>query len=213
MNLILFNISILKIGMTIVWAGLLLCSIVMLAVVIERFIYFQRLKIKEQSFVEKVSSFISAGNLKEAAVFCEAVGSPLSNIIKPALTCDSANVHEKMLAQAGREIVAIERFVSSLSTISTVSPLLGLLGTIFGMIEAFAVIAVQGTGQSEALANGISNALLTTAAGLIVAIPAVIMYNYFVNRVNASISNMENVSNNIAEDIININNNNNQLKS
>ncbi len=203
MNLIFFNVSILRIGMTIVWAGLLLCSTIMLAVIIERFIYFQRLKMKEQSFIEKVSPFISSGNLSEALVFCEAVSSPLSNIIKSALTSEG-KVQEKMLAQANREIVHIERFVPTLSTISTVSPLLGLLGTIFGMIESFAVIAVQGTGQSEALANGISTALLTTAAGLIVAIPAVIMYNYFVNRVNASISNMENISNDIAENIIKI---------
>lgn len=201
MGLIFSNISILKIGMTIVWLGLLLSSITMLSVIIERFIYFQRLKMKEKLFVDKISSFISSGNFSEAAAYCEAVNSPLSNIIKSGLTCDG-NIHEKMIAQSNREIVFIERFVSTLSTISTVSPLLGLLGTIFGMIEAFAVIAVQGTGQSEALANGISNALLTTAAGLIIAIPAVIMYNYFVNKVNASISNMENISNNIAETII-----------
>ncbi len=204
MGLIFSNISILKIGMTIVWGGLLLCSVSMLAVIIERFIYFQRLKMKEQLFIDKISEFISSGDLRGATVFCEAVGSPLSNIIKSGLTCNG-NVHDKMLAQAGREIVHIERFVSTLSTISTVSPLLGLLGTIFGMIEAFAVIAVQGTGQSEALANGISSALLTTAVGLIVAIPAVIMYNYFVNKVNASISSMENISNNIAEEIIKAN--------
>ncbi len=205
MNLFFLNVSILKIGMTIVWIGLALSSIVMLAVVIEKFIYFQRLKIKEQSFVEKISSFVSSGNLTEAVAFCEAIKTPLSNIIKSALTCDE-DIHDKMISQANKEIVYIERCVPTLSTISTVSPLLGLLGTVFGMIESFAVIAVQGAGQSEALASGISNALLTTAVGLIVAIPAVVMYNYFVNRVNTNISNMENISRDIAESIIRIQN-------
>ena len=203
MDLIFSNVSILNVGMTTVWVGLLACSITMLAVIIERFIYFQRLNIKEKTFVEKISDFIDKGTISEAIGFCDGINSPLSNIIKTGLASE-LNVHDKMLAQANREIVNIERFVGILSTISTVSPLLGLLGTIFGMIEAFAVIALQGTGQSEALANGISNALLTTAAGLIVAIPSVIMYNYFVNKTNARISYMENVSNDIAENIIKV---------
>lgn len=200
MNVIFSNVSILEIGMTVVWVGLLVSSITMFAVIIERFIYFQRLQLKEKSFVEKINSFIFNGDIKSAIVYCDGVNSPLANIVKSGIVADD-NAIEKMIAQSNREVVHLERFVGILSTISTVSPLLGLLGTIFGMIESFTVIAVEGTGQSEALANGISNALLTTAAGLIIAIPAVIMYNYFVNRVNARISSMENISSSIAEEI------------
>ena len=104
-----------------------------------------------------------------------------------------------MQSQANKELPKLERFIAALSTISTVAPLLGLLGTILGMIQSFAVISTVGSGRSTALASGIANALLTTAAGLIIAIPSVVFYNYFVNAVNKKILFMENLSNEISD--------------
>ena len=114
---------------------------------------------------------------------------------------------EFMQSQSNKELPKLERFISALSTISTVAPLLGLLGTILGMIQSFAVISVVGSGKPTALAGGIANALLTTAAGLIIAIPSVVFYNYFVNTINSRILFMENLSNEVSEYIINSSNN------
>ena len=110
---------------------------------------------------------------------------------------------ESMQSASNKELPRLERFISALSTISTVAPLLGLLGTILGMIQSFAVISVAGSGNPSALASGIANALLTTAAGLIIAIPTVVFYNYFVNTLNERILFIENLSNEVSDYIIN----------
>ncbi|GAI61467.1 unnamed protein product, partial [marine sediment metagenome] len=92
---------------------------------------------------------------------------------------------------ANQEIPILERNLSTLSTIGNITPLLGLLGTVFGMVKAFNVIAVMGVGKPEALAGGISEALLTTAFGLSIAIPTIVVYNYLSHRVDKLIRDME----------------------
>jgi biopolymer transport protein ExbB len=92
---------------------------------------------------------------------------------------------------ANQEIPILERNLPTLSTIGNICPLLGLLGTVFGMVKAFNVIAVMGVGKPEALAGGISEALLTTAFGLSVAIPTIVIYNYLSHRVDKLIREME----------------------
>ena len=85
----------------------------------------------------------------------------------------------------------LERYLNTLGTIAAVAPLLGLLGTVVGMIKVFAQIMAQGTGNASALAGGISEALITTAAGLAVAIPALVMHRYFVGRIDAIVVGLE----------------------
>ncbi len=85
----------------------------------------------------------------------------------------------------------LERYLNTLGTIAAVAPLLGLLGTVVGMIKVFAEIMTQGTGNASALAGGISEALITTAAGLSVAIPALAMHRYFIGRVDAIVVELE----------------------
>ncbi len=92
---------------------------------------------------------------------------------------------------ANQEIPVLERNLSTLSTIGNITPLLGLLGTVFGMVKAFNVIAVMGVGKPEALAGGISEALLTTAFGLSIAIPTIVVFNYLSHRVDKLIREME----------------------
>lgn len=192
------NVTLLNMLMNAVWLALLICSIAMLSVVIERFIYFQIIKRKDNEFSEKIKSFLDESDYKSAFAYCQAMSTPLSNVVKTALNKNELSARERMLYASSREVAKIERFIPLLSTLSTVAPLLGLLGTILGMIESFSVIAIEGTGSSPALANGISNALLTTAAGLIIAIPSVLAYNYFVNAANSRISFMENTAEEIS---------------
>ena len=185
-------------AMTICWIGLLISSVMALTIIVDRFIYFTRIKSSDESLSQKIISLIKDNEIKAAIALCETSKSPLSNIITAGLKNTKIS-KELMQSQANKELPKLERFIAALSTISTVAPLLGLLGTILGMIQSFAIISTVGSGRPTALASGIANALLTTAAGLIIAIPSVVFYNYFVNTVNKRILFMENLSNEISD--------------
>ena len=185
-------------AMTLCWIGLLISSVMALTIIVDRFIYFTRIKSSDESLSQKIISLIKDNEIKAAIALCETSKSPLSNIITAGLKNTKIS-KELMQSQANKELPKLERFIAALSTISTVAPLLGLLGTILGMIQSFAVISTVGSGRPSALASGIANALLTTAAGLIIAIPSVVFYNYFVNTVNKRILFMENLSNEISD--------------
>ena len=198
--------SLLNSAMTVCWIGLLISSILALTIIVDRFIYFTRVKSQDDSLAPKIVSLIKDSEIKAAIALCETNKSPLSNILIAGLK--NTNMPKEFIqSQSNKELPKLERFISALSTISTVAPLLGLLGTILGMIQSFAVISVVGSGKPTALAGGIANALLTTAAGLIIAIPSVVFYNYFVNTINSRILFMENLSNEVSEYIINSSNN------
>lgn len=197
--------SLLNSAMTVCWIGLLISSVLALTIIVDRFIYFTRIKSEDNSLAPKLVSLVKEKEIKAAIALCEASKSPLSNIIMSGLK-NINSPKEFMQSASNKELPRLERFVSALSTISTIAPLLGLLGTILGMIQSFAAISIVGSGKPTALASGIANALLTTAAGLIIAIPAVIFYNYFVNTINARILFIENLSNEISDYIINQNN-------
>lgn len=194
--------SLLNSAMTVCWIGLLISSILGLTIIVDRFIYFTRIKSQDNSLAPKLVSLVKDKEIKAAIALCETSKSPLSNIIMSGLK--NLNMpKESMQSASNKELPRLERFISALSTISTVAPLLGLLGTILGMIQSFAVISVAGSGNPSALASGIANALLTTAAGLIIAIPTVVFYNYFVNTLNERILFIENLSNEVSDYIIN----------
>ncbi|MCZ9840142.1 MotA/TolQ/ExbB proton channel family protein [Brachyspira hyodysenteriae] len=202
MNNIFGSESLLNSAMAICWIGLLISSVLGLTIVVDRFIYFTRIKSQDNSLAPKLISLIKDKELKAAIALCETSKSPLANIIMSGLK-NSDMPKESMQSASNKELPRLERFISALSTISTVAPLLGLLGTILGMIQSFAVISVAGSGNPSALASGIANALLTTAAGLIIAIPTVVFYNYFVNTLNERILFIENLSNEVSDYIIN----------
>lgn len=202
MNSIFGSESLLNSAMIICWIGLLISSILGLTIIVDRFIYFTRIKSQDNSLAPKLISLIKDKELKAAIALCETAKSPLANIIMSGLK-NTDMPKESMQSASNKELPRLERFISALSTISTVAPLLGLLGTILGMIQSFAVMSVVGSGNPNALASGIANALLTTAAGLIIAIPTVVFYNYFVNTLNERILFIENLSNEVSDYIIN----------
>lgn len=184
-----------------VWIALLISSILALSIIIERIIFLTRISSSENTFSQKVISLVKDKDIKSAILICETSTDPLANIILSGLQ-NTENPKEYMISQASKEIPKLERFISALSTISTISPLLGLLGTILGMIESFGVLNQVSAAASSALTNGIANALLTTAAGLIIAIPSVVSYNYFVQKINKSITFMENTALEISDIVV-----------
>ena len=185
--------SIIYISTNLVWISLLISSILAFAVIIDRIIYLSKINRDEALFLNELISFIKEKDIKSALLICKTNKTPLFNIVANGLK-NISDVKEYMSNEANKEIPKLERFISVLSTISTIAPLLGLLGTILGMIEAFGVIAQDGGGDTLALASGIANALFTTAAGLIIAIPCVVSYNYFVHKINNKITDIESIS-------------------
>jgi biopolymer transport protein ExbB len=121
-------------------------------------------------------------------------GSPLGQILAAGLINRDRerSVMKDSIEDTGRHVVhELERYLDTLATVAAISPLLGLLGTVFGMIKVFAAITTHGVGNPTVLAGGIAEALITTAAGLAVAIPALIGYRYYRNRVDTLVVDME----------------------
>jgi len=120
--------------------------------------------------------------------------SPLGAILAAGIINRQQNreVMKESIEDTGRHVVhELERYLNTLGTIAAISPLLGLLGTVFGMIDVFSTITTQGVGDPGSLAGGISKALITTAAGLSVAIPSLMFYRYFRGRVRMLVLRME----------------------
>jgi len=176
---------------------ILALSVVAAAIIIERLLFFRKIRGDENQIIQRLKSTLGKGHYDEALSICEQHPSPVANLMKVGIENRQHSpgvIKDSITDAANMEIPRMERYLSFLGTIAHISPLLGLLGTVTGNIRAFGVLGnFQGAGGNPALlARGIAEALLTTAAGLIVAIPAVIFYNYLVNKVNHSIIRLEN---------------------
>ncbi len=170
------------------------CSVLALAVIIERLWGMRRSRIISPEVMGQVSHWVSQGLVEEAMALCRRVDSPMSNVIMAGLLSARHSRTEIRLSleDAGRqEAAALEKNLNWLSICATVSPLIGLLGTVTGMIKVFRVVAVEGPGDPYALSSGISEALITTAAGLMVAIPSLLFYHYFAGRADGLAAEME----------------------
>ncbi|MBN2097708.1 MAG: MotA/TolQ/ExbB proton channel family protein [Candidatus Omnitrophica bacterium] len=186
---------------------IILCSVVALAVVIERLYHLHRAKIDIDKFMEAIANTLKRNRIMEAIDLCEKTPGPIAHIIKAGILKHDRSRQEikEAIDDAGiYEVPRLEKNLGALATIAHISPLLGLLGTVTGMVRAFQVIqekatALQPVSPGE-LAGGIWEALITTAAGLIVAIPTFVAYNYLVSRVKGSVLEMERA----ATDLINI---------
>lgn len=168
-------------------APILLCSIIAMAIVVERFWTLQRRRIAPDNLVTQVRQWARSGELSEDRIRALRRGSSLGRILAAALASRGRDreVMKESIEDVGRQVVHdLERYLNALGTIAAISPLLGLLGTVIGMIRVFAVITTQGVGNPGVLASGISEALLTTAAGLTVAIPTLMFHRYFRGRVD-----------------------------
>jgi biopolymer transport protein ExbB len=170
------------------------CSIIATAIVIERLWTLRRRRIMPANLVARIWQLHRDNALNEATITEIRKGSPLGRMLAAGLINrhHSHEIMKEAINDAGRHVVAeLERFLNTLGTIAEVSPLLGLLGTILGMIDVFSVIMEAGTGNAGVLAGGISMALITTAAGLFVGIPALMLHRFFDNRVDQLAIEME----------------------
>ncbi len=186
---------------------IILCSIVALAVVIERLYHLHRARIDSDKFMESISNTLRRNRVMEAIDLCEKTPGPVAHIIKAGILKHDRSRTEikEAIEDAGIcEVPRLEKNLGALATIAHISPLLGLLGTVTGMVRAFQIIQEKATSlhlvSPGDLAGGIWEALITTAAGLIVAIPTFVAYNYLVSRVKGFILEMERTT----TDLINI---------
>ncbi len=178
----------------IIMIPLLLSSILGLMIVIERFISLRRSKILIPEIISVVEEFSTTQDIKLATNICEKNKGAFANIVLTGLQnvdLTPEEVRELLSDQGRQEVRTLERGLPALETVAGIAPLLGLLGTVLGMIKVFTVISLQGTGQASLLAGGISEALITTATGLVIGILALIMYNYFSNRAENYILDIE----------------------
>lgn len=182
-------------GGVVLWTITLL-SIIAIVIVIERYLYFSRIRTDEDKLFQRVKAAIAKGHFDEALAICDASPSPFGSLLRTGIEHRERSPYERKEAlrdTAAQEVPRLEKNIGTLGTIAHIAPLLGLLGTVTGNIEAFGVLGRFGSvGDPSILAKGISEALITTAAGLMVAIPATMLYNMLTARVNTLIIRMEN---------------------
>lgn len=175
---------------------ILFLSFVATIIIIERLLFFRKIRVDEEQMINRLRSTLEKGHYDEAISICENNPSPISNLMKVGIEhreYPETTIKDAILGAANLEIPKMERFLTGLGTIAHIAPLLGLLGTVTGNIEAFGVLGSFGNvGDPGLLAAGISEALLTTAAGLVVSIPTITIYNFLVAKVNHMIIRMEN---------------------
>lgn len=170
------------------------CSVVSLAIIAERFWSLGSEKILPNQLLTSVWKMHKAGHLDKNKVQTLAQSSPLGRVLAAGISnaAHGREIMKESVEEAGRQVVhELERFLNTLGTIASITPLLGLLGTVLGMIDVFAAIVSHGVGDPSVLAGGISQALITTASGLTVAIPSLMFYRYFTGRIDGLVIKME----------------------
>jgi biopolymer transport protein ExbB len=169
-------------------------SVIAVAIILERLWTLQQRRVVPANVTAEVWDLVQSGQLDQQHVQRLQESSPLGQVLATGLNYRNAprEVLKEAIEDVGRHVVHdLERYLNTLGTIAAISPLLGLLGTVSGMIRAFTAITTQGVGDPTVLAGGISEALITTAAGLGVAIPALIAHRYLRGRVDSLVVNIE----------------------
>jgi biopolymer transport protein ExbB len=173
---------------------IILCSIIALAIIGERLWTLRKNKIIPPHLVAQIWHWKKSSQLDTVKIDALRKGSPLGCILAAGLVnlAHDREVMKESIEETGRHVAhSLERYLNALGTIASITPLLGLLGTVIGMIKVFNAILAEGVGNPSVLAGGISEALITTAAGLAVAIPSLMFYRHFRARVDALIVEME----------------------
>jgi biopolymer transport protein ExbB len=185
--------SIFAAGGWLMWP-LALCSVAVIAITVERFWTLNPAKIAPRQLLGEVWSQIQANKMTADQLKELRRATPLGRILAAGLSNSrqGREVMKDSIQEAASQVIhELERYLGILGTIAAISPLLGLLGTVLGMIDVFTAIMLEGTGNAGVLAGGISEALITTAAGLFVAIPAMISHRYFNRRLDSIVVTME----------------------
>jgi len=173
---------------------IILSSVLAIAIIIERFWTLSSARITPKHVLAQVWTWIKNNQLDSGKLRELRVSSPLGQILAAGLLNSKygrAAMMESIEQTASQVVHDMERYLNTLGTIAAITPLLGLLGTVVGMIRVFSEIMLQGTGNANALAGGISEALISTAAGLSVAIPTYMFYRYFTRKVDSLVLNLE----------------------
>lgn len=185
--------EILRAGGWLMWP-LVLCSIISIAIIAERLWALQAKKINPKHLVAQVWNWHKKNELTVDALRQLREGSPLGRVLAAGIINRAHNrsIMKEAIEEAGRhEVHEMERFLNTLGTVAAVAPLIGLLGSVVGLMEVFSSMTTHGVGNPQALGSGISKIMIATAAGLAVAIPALIFYRYFQRRVDELAVSME----------------------
>lgn len=189
-------------GGFIMWP-ILLSSIIGLAVSIDRFLMLRKAKINVPAFMVRIRGFIKKKDISGAISYCMQEKSPVANIVRKGLKkykYGHDRVKDAIENAGSQEISKLEKGLSVLASVAGIAPLLGFLGTVTGMIQAFMTIQdLAGAANPSDLAGGIWEALITTAFGLIIGIPAFALYNYFLSAVKKLVGEMETVANDVID--------------
>lgn len=182
----------------IVMIPIALCSVLALMIILERMWSLRRHRIFRFDILEVIEHLLREQKIPEATTLCKRHDSPMTRLILVALLNSDrpkAEIKELIEDHGRQEVPALERYLTTLGTIASISPFLGLLGTVVGLLRVFEAISQEsGVTNTAILSAGIHNALITTVAGLCVAIPALVAYNYFARRAEALVLEVERVS-------------------
>ena len=173
---------------------LILCSIIVLAIMIERAISLRRKKVLIPEIINVIDTIKKPEDIHLAISICQKNVGAFANIVQLGLESKDLSNDElkELISDQGRqEVRSLEKGLVVIETIAGIAPLLGLLGTVVGMIKVFTVISEQGLGQTQALSGGISEALITTVVGLSIGIPSFLLYNYFTDKAENLIMDIE----------------------
>ena len=173
---------------------ILICSVISAAICIERFWTLRGSQVVPKALLAEVWQWIQQNQMTAERIKQIRIQSPLGAILATGISNHHRGreqMKQSIEETAGQVVHELERYLSTLGTVAAVSPLIGLLGTVIGMIKVFSAIQLEGVGNAAVLAGGISEALITTAAGLTVAIPSLFFYRFFQRRVDELVMDME----------------------
>jgi biopolymer transport protein ExbB len=176
---------------------LIACSVVALTFIFERWLFYKQTNIDADRFFMKIKEAFRNEGTERAISVCNSSLSPLAAVVKSGLEESDNTVDvaaEMMDAMAIEQRTKLEKNLNILGTLGNIAPLIGLFGTVIGIIRAFHSLSVSGSAGPTVIAAGIAEALITTAAGLVVAVPAVVFYNYYLRRVETVMSEIESIS-------------------
>lgn len=174
---------------------LLLCSVLSLGVIIDRLIaYGKKSRAQRAPFMDRIRDELRRKDMTRALEICRDTDAPFARVVQAGL--EKAGRTEKLVSGVMERQIAIEeskleRLTSIVGTIGNIAVYIGLFGTVLGIIRAFRDISAAGTGGMDVVIAGVAEALITTATGLAVAVPSVVLYNYFSRRVERFVDDME----------------------
>lgn len=172
---------------------LLICSVMALAVTIQKFFIFWKMKIMAEKEIKEIKSVVESEDIKSAMLIADKSNTILGNVVAEALKHKTGiAIKDAISTRISHEILFLEKYLSALGTIGATAPFIGLLGTVIGIMRAFHDLGKYGVGNPSIVSAGIAEALIATAAGLLVAIPSVMLYNYFIRKISRLMIETEN---------------------